>query len=65
MPVPWIQAIGNTIAPAIRKPQDAALRQTTMCVSHDAMAQMMRAGAHMSSIPTPLPLSEHTAEPIC
>ena len=37
--VPWIQAIGNRIAPAIKNPQDAVLRHTMMWVIQDAMTQ--------------------------
>lgn len=38
-PVPCTTATGKKIAPAIRKPQLAALKQTTKCVNHAANTQ--------------------------
>ena len=48
--VPWIQAMGNRIAPAIKKPHEAVLRQTTMCVIQDAITQVIRIKGSSSSM---------------
>ena len=50
MAVPWIQAMGNKIAPAIKKPHEAVLRQTTMCVIQDAMTQTIKIKGSSSSM---------------
>ena len=39
-PVPWTHATGKNIAPAIRNPHEAVLRQTAMCVIHAAMTHI-------------------------
>jgi hypothetical protein len=52
--VPWIQAIGNRIAPAIKKPQDAVLRHTMMCVIQDAITQPTKINGTKSSMMPPL-----------
>ena len=50
MAVPWIQAMGNRIAPAIKKPHEAVLRQTTMCVIQEAITQTIRIKGSNSSM---------------
>ena len=52
--VPWIHAMGNKIAPAIKNPQDAVLRQTMMWVNHEAITQPIKMSGSSSSILTPL-----------
>jgi len=53
MPVPWIQAMGTSIAPAIRKPHAAVCKQTTMCVIHAANTHMTKPIAARSDIRNP------------
>ena len=42
--------MGNRIAPAIKKPHEAVLRQTTMCVIQDAMTQTIKIKGSSSSM---------------
>ena len=53
MAVPWIQAMGNRIAPAIKKPHEAVLRQTTMCVIQEAKTQPIKRSGNSSSMMCP------------
>ena len=42
--------MGNRIAPAIKKPHEAVLRQTTMCVIQDAITQTIKIKGSSSSM---------------
>ncbi len=50
IPVPCTQPTGKNTAPAIKKPQEAVLRQVTTCVSQDRMTQPTRTNGSSSLI---------------
>ena len=57
MPVPCTHPTGKNTAPAIKKPQEAVLRQVTTCVSQDKMTQPTRTNGSSSLMAVPYLIS--------
>ena len=53
IPTPWMIAIGNIIAPAMRKPHASSDRQVKMWVNQAAMQDRTKMTAKSSAVPFP------------